>query len=139
MPILLAGMEELLERMRLFSGNVDEKQNEALYAGAMIIQRAMSDAAPTGVKNTQRWQYRARKKYAVEHLKDNIIIGRVNGRGVRRNLNVGPEEHFFYSRFFEFGTVKMAAQPFMEPAFLANKQEAKNAMKEVIARAIRDV
>lgn len=139
MPIDLSGMSELLNRLQSIGGNVKAVEKRALIKGAMVIRQAMSDAAPTGVKNPQTWQFKAGKKYAIYHLKDNIVVSKVKGSGVMRYIEVGPGRHFFYARFLEFGTVKMPSQKFMEPAFLAKKQEAKDAMKEVIAEAIRNV
>ena len=123
MGIDLTGMSELLNRLQSIGGNVKAVEERALYAGAMVIRRAISDAAPTGVKRPQTWQFKAGKKYAIYHLKDNIVVSKVKGTGVIRYIDVGPGKHFFYARFFEFGTVKMDAQPFMEPAFLAKKAE----------------
>lgn len=137
MPIEVSGMNEMLARLQRMGGNVEQSGDKALKKGADVIRRAISDA-PNGVKNHQTWQYKAGKKYAVEHLKDNIILSKILGTGARRYINIGPERNFFYARFFEFGTVKMGAKPFMEPAFIAKKQEAKDAMKEVIAEAIRN-
>ena len=42
----------------------------------------------------------------------------------------------FYARFVEFGTVKMAARPFMRPAFEAKKGEAVDAIKAYLERRI---
>jgi len=137
MSIDLTGMSELINRLQAIGGNVKAVEERALIKGAMVIRQAISDAAPTGVKNTQTWQFKAGKKYAIYHLKENIVISKVKGSGARRYIDVGAGKHFFYARFLEFGTVKMAAQPFMEPAFLTKRQEAKDAMKEVIAEAIR--
>jgi len=137
MGVELSGMDEMLARLQGIGGNVKEAGEKALKKGAEVIRQAMSDGSPTGTLNTQSWQYKAGKKYAVEHLKDNIIISKVKGVGVRRYVNVGAEKHFFYAKFFEFGTVKMAAKPFMEPAFLAKRREALSAMAEVIREAIR--
>jgi len=139
MPIDLSGMSELLNRLQAVGGNVKQAEEKALKKGAEVIRQAMSDGAPTGTKNPQTWQYKAGKKYAVEHLKDNIILSKIKGSGVRRYIDIGPEKHFFYAKFFELGTVKMEKQAFMEPAFLAKRQEAKDAMKEVIAEEIRNV
>lgn len=139
MPIELSGMDEMLVRLQRMGGNVREAEEKALIKGAEVIRRAMSDGAPTGTLNTQTWQYKAGKKYAVEHLKDNIVISKIKGLGVRRYVNVGPEKNFFYAKFFEFGTVKMAAKPFMEPAFLTKRREALAVMADVIGEAIRGV
>ena len=42
----------------------------------------------------------------------------------------------FYARFVEFGTVKMAARPFLRPAFEAKKGEAVDAIKVYLERRI---
>ena len=139
MGITLSGMDEMLARLQRVGGNVEGAEEKALNKGAEVIRQAMSDGAPKGTLNTQSWQYRAGKKYAIEHLMDNIIISKIKGSGVRRYVNVGPEKHFFYAKFFEFGTVKQKAEPFMEPAFLAKRQEALAAMADVIGEAISDV
>lgn len=137
MPIELSGMDELLARLQSVNRNVEFVKEVALEKGAEVFRREIRNNAPTGVKNTQSWQYRAGKKYAVEHLKDNIIISRVFGQGNKQYVNVGPEKHFFYSRFFELGTVHQRAKPFIEPAFLSKRHEALAAIKEVIEEAIR--
>jgi HK97 gp10 family phage protein len=42
----------------------------------------------------------------------------------------------FWWRFIEFGTSKMAAKPFLRPAYEAKKMEAIEAMKEYLAQRI---
>jgi HK97 gp10 family phage protein len=39
-------------------------------------------------------------------------------------------------KFLEFGTVKMPAKPFLEPALIEKRQEALNKIAEVVRRAI---
>ena len=41
-----------------------------------------------------------------------------------------------YAPYVEFGTRKMAAQPFLEPAFLEGKKQASKVFGQAIARAI---
>lgn len=38
-------------------------------------------------------------------------------------VELGPEKKFFYGYFWEFGTVKLPARPFMRPAFDAHQGE----------------
>lgn len=44
----------------------------------------------------------------------------------------------FYWRFFEFGTSKMPAKPFLRPSFEAKKGEAMQAMKNKLAEKISE-
>ncbi|MFN3375238.1 MAG: HK97-gp10 family putative phage morphogenesis protein [Burkholderiaceae bacterium] len=43
----------------------------------------------------------------------------------------------FYGQFVEFGTVKMAARPFIRPAYDARRDEAVTAVKAVMLDAVR--
>ena len=45
----------------------------------------------------------------------------------------------FYARFQEFGTVKMAANPFFFPVWRAEKRRAKAGVKRAVSRAIKRV
>lgn len=45
----------------------------------------------------------------------------------------------FYGRFLEFGTSKMAAQPFLRPAFEAKKAAAAAAVDEVIQTKVKEL
>ena len=135
MPIELSGMDELLARLQQMGRNVEMVTETALEQGAEIIRREMRNNAPVGVKRTNTWQYKARKKYAVEHIKDNMLVSKVFGQGNKQYVLIGPEKHFTYrARFFEFGTVKMSARPFIEPAFLAKRRECMATIAEVIRR-----
>jgi len=135
MPIELTGMNELLQNLQKMGKNVDAIKPKALNAGAEVIRKAMSDKAPRGVKRTNTWQYKAGKKYAVEHLKDNIVISKV----INDSVEIGPESHFFYAPLLEFGTSKMRAEPFAEPAVIEKKSEALAIMADVVREAIEGV
>jgi len=50
-----------------------------------------------------------------------------------RKVAVGGKFDAYYWRFVEFGTSKMAARPFMRPAFEVKKDEAIGAITEYIA------
>ena len=46
---------------------------------------------------------------------------------------------FYYARFIEFGTAKMAAKPFLRPAYDENKQKAVEAIKDRIEKRLKKV
>jgi HK97 gp10 family phage protein len=139
MPIELSGMNELLANLKKVAEDVEAVRPKALKAGAEPIRKAMGSKAPRGKKYTQRWQYKAGKKYAVEHLADNIITSDVKGKGNDQYVEVGPEQHFFQASMLEHGTVKMRAQPFAEPAVIEKQDEALEAMADVVREAIEGV
>lgn len=60
-------------------------------------------------------------------LRHNIVLAPKGGqpKGVVA-LALAVANKAFYGRFLEFGTVKMAARPFMRPAFDANARETPN-------------
>ncbi|MNY41310.1 hypothetical protein D3C86_1761160 [compost metagenome] len=43
---------------------------------------------------------------------------------------------FFYAHFVEYGTSKMAAKPFMRPAYDQNKEKAVQAIKDRISKRL---
>ena len=121
MPIELLGMDELLARLARTNTNVDVVREKALKKGAGIIRDEIEARTPVRTGN----------------LKDNIIIGEVKGQGSKQYVDVGPSKgQGFYGKYLEFGTVKMAARPFIEPSFLAKRKEAMMVMAEVVRGAI---
>jgi HK97 gp10 family phage protein len=87
-------------------------QREALADGAAVIRPAIAAAAP--------------RRPPAPDIADHIVVSRINqGDAHGGGLAVGPERgRFFYGRFLEFGTVKMAPHPFMRPGFDATVGDA---------------
>jgi len=113
------GMQELMNRLKTM-GTIGERiEEKALKAGAEILQREMERRAPRSTFNKR-------------HLAESIILSEV----VKGNIDVGPHKDFFYTRFLEYGTVNMDAQPFIEPAFLAVRNRIKQVMADVIRREL---
>ncbi len=63
------------------------------------------------------------------YLVNNIVI---TMDSADRGLSVNVESRAEYSSFLEFGTSKMSARPFMQPALEQNKQRIKNIAKRMI-------
>lgn len=57
---------------------------------------------------------------------------RYRNQGKKKNLS----QDAYYWRWVEFGTVKMAAQPFLRPAFETKKSEAVNRIAKVLGDRI---
>ena len=120
MPINLTGMDELLARLARTNTNVEAVKGKALMTGAEIIQKEIEARAP--VKSG--------------FLKDHIVISEKAGVDA---IDVGPGKEVYYAKMIEFGTKKgnkLSPNPFVEPAYLAKRAEAKEAIAEVIREEI---
>jgi HK97 gp10 family phage protein len=117
MGIQLEGMTELVRQLERLGAKAEQVKKDALQAGAEIIQKAASEKAP---KDTGK-------------LAKNIVISDINEDGT---VDIGPDPDRFYGRFLEFGTSKMAARPFLQPAFEENKDQVQQKMAQVIRRGL---
>lgn len=116
--IQIEGLKELRAKLVSLAPELRDKElRAATAAGAKIVRDAARDLAPvrTGL------------------LRENIIEARRRSAGFDEDYAVAVRSHGkdkpFYWRFVEFGTVKMAAQPFLRPAFENNVQNIINAFK----------
>jgi HK97 gp10 family phage protein len=69
-----------------------------------------------------------------------LVIGTVGGRGygtLRITIYAGGREAF-YARFQEFGTVKMAANPFFFPVWRARRRRTRSRITRSISKAIKE-
>lgn len=125
--VRLEGMQELLDQLNKLGDKASRVENQALKAGAEIVQKEAESLAP-------------RSPETKEHLADNIKISGVKTKDGVKFVEIGPTKgdnsKFFYGKFLEFGTSKMPAQPFMGPAFEKNKGTIMNAMKQVVKRGL---
>lgn len=126
MGIEVSGLKELSAMFERMGKNVEAVQNEAVQAGAEVMKNAIEINTPVGETGEL-------KKWIVKSK----IMREKNGSPF---IEVGPSKfRGFYGRMLEFGTVKMKAQPFVEPAILEARDETLSAMNKVIKEAIEDV
>jgi HK97 gp10 family phage protein len=146
--IKLTGFDELERKLREFGPKVElSGLRSANYAGAKVIVEA--------AKRTSAWQdrtgqlrkhirafRRTSKRYTVTHSVglSGIFMKYGNTSENRRKRRVGKryavEGPYFYGRFLEFGTSKMQARPWLRPAFLANVDNAIDAIKDGMYAAV---
>lgn len=139
MPIEMTGMKELLANLDKVGKNVDQAKEKALRAAGEVIRKAAAEKCPRGSTAKSLG-----KKYSKgQHLADNIVVSPAKSERGHMFVEVGPKRgdnnDFFYGKMLEFGTVKMPAQPFVEPAIREKSGEAMDAMADVIREAISDV
>lgn len=104
----IEGTAELVRALRRIRGAASGKAlARADAAGAEVIVERAQELAP---KDTRA----GAKSIAAEQES----VG-----PTRAVYSVGPDRRHFYMRFHEFGTVKMAATPFLRPALRDQKAE----------------
>lgn len=117
----LTGMANLQRRLaELGEKRLAKAENAMLRAGAKVLQVAISEDAP-------------RDPISKEHLADNIMITPISTVDGVKRIRVGPSRgdnsRFFYGKFLEWGTLKMAARPFVGTASARSKGEVFKAMQ----------
>jgi len=119
----------------------------ALRKGIVVKRIPPGEAGRTSthmvtVSSRQMRKYVEKSRAAIVELQGPIAPRMVNGRLIRAKKLLGRKESyeslgdFFYAHFIEFGTAKMAAKPFMRPAFDTNKERAVEVMKTTLAKGI---
>ncbi|MGI8380422.1 HK97-gp10 family putative phage morphogenesis protein [Priestia megaterium] len=116
MPVKSTGLAEFQAKLKKLA-SIEKNEaiaEKSLRKGAEILRAEIERRVP-------------RSTYKGKHLADHVIVSKV----VNGKIKVGFHKDFFYARFLEWGTSKMPAQPFIEPAFNAVKNKIIAAMVEV--------
>lgn len=127
------GLRELREALtRKIPAEMQGKVlQEALSAGARPIVQAAKTLAPSRTGRLRKAIFSFRDKSGSTPTRQvRAIRPRMGKRFQKGNRDA------FYWRFVEFGTAKMAAHPFMRPAFQARAGDALKAIRERLAKAI---
>jgi len=137
--IKTAGFEEAI---RALGGLPDRVQKRvivgAIRAGAVIVRAAAKNTAPIrtsgGAKRMGRRDVRLRSP---GFLRRRLIYRKQRGRAAYR---IGPAREAFYGAFLETGTGRIAARPWMAPAWESSKRAALEAtaqrFRELIAKEL---
>ncbi len=142
----LSGLDDVIRAMQNLAPAIEKTiLAGAMRKGANLVAKAARDRAPVRTGNLkQRIAVRKRKRkpqnvalaYAVGIL-GGASASYGNTKSNRRKGLVGKkyqkQDTAFYWRFLEFGTKKMAAKPFLRPAF----DQSADAAINVIAAQLR--
>lgn len=150
--VRIEGLRELSLAMREVDRRLQQRiGRSAVMAGARVIAREAKARAPvlaaptlqrkpgTLKKNIRAKAVRAAQPgrweaiVGVRALKAQKIIDFKAQTGKSGRAN--PDDPYYW-RFVEFGTVKMAAKPFLRPAFEAKKQTAAEAIQAQLKKRI---
>lgn len=139
------GLRELQERLKALPGKIATKALAAsVMAGADIVRKAAIEKAPIGTEPHAIRRGKGQPKVEPGFLRKNIIRRRnrkaekaaSGGLDQRVTVDVGIRGKAYYWRFVEFGTAKMAARPFLRPAFEENKEKAATAIKDRLLKRL---
>ncbi|PHG55567.1 HK97-gp10 family putative phage morphogenesis protein [Bacillus toyonensis] len=135
----LLGFDRLiteLERMGLRGEKIEDK---ALAAGGEPIRKSISErtrrsASPKKASKSEPWR-------TGQHLADNIRVTKARMEDGIKTIKIGIDKAdrspYFYGKFLEWGTSKMAAEPFIEPGFHSSKEAAVRAMTDILKNEMR--
>lgn len=137
----LTGFKELAEALKALGPKVAKNGlRRATSAGAAIVRNEARKRAPVDTGELKRDIMMKRERDA----RGGDTTGAVyvvyvragkKSRAAGKKRNVHRDS--FYWKFLEFGTQKMAAKPFLRPAFEANKEAAVEAIGKSLDETIQ--
>ncbi|MED3972252.1 hypothetical protein COM86_12710 [Priestia megaterium] len=124
MPLEVTGLKEWASKIKEIEKVFKSVKisDIALQAGAEILRDEVKRRAP-------------RSKFGGKHAADHVIISAV----VEGKIAIGFIPDHWYMKYHEWGTSKMKAQPFFEPAFNAKRKEIQQAMYNVYVRELAKI
>lgn len=140
--VKITGLKELNDALKELPDRIAKNTlRGAVAAGAAVIRKEARNKAPVytgsvadghpppGTLRRSVYQKQIRELSSV--VKQTFFVGvRTGAAAAKKGLDA------FYWRFVEFGTQKMAARPFLRPAFETKKLEAIEAIKQYLAARI---
>lgn len=150
----VTGLKELNEALKQLPENIAKNVlRGATGAGAAVIRKDAVARAPFYIPASVMWGgdggmaknhpppgtlkksiYQVRRRELSTLVQQVFAVAVRTGKGQRDKA--GRSVDAYYWRFVEFGTSKMAARPFLRPAFEAKKLAAIDAIKDYLAQRI---
>jgi HK97 gp10 family phage protein len=148
--IYVMGLDELQARLRDLPKRIGRNVlRGAMNAGATVIRKEVQARAPVYTGSVaaghpppgtlRRSIYQVQIREFSNDQRQTYQVGVRKGKRFRKQGKRGQlSQDAFYAHFVEFGTVKMAARPFMRPGFEASKSAAVQAVREYLEKRIPD-
>ena len=133
----IEGGADLSRRLLELNDKLQKKiLRSAVVAGAQVVKkRAKQIARSKGIEDTgaliRNIAGKVEKQRSPEYVQINIGV-----RHGKPNPKAKRQDDPFYWHMHEFGTSKMAARPFIRPAFEETKEEALGAMVERVKKGL---
>lgn len=125
--IELTGVDEILNKLQQIGTNISRLENKALKNAAEPV---LEDAKVTNAFNDRSG--RLRKGLKISNIKSiegtkYILVG----------VDKSDNSKIFYGKFLEFGTSKMPARPFLQPAYEKNKDNIQQTIAETLKEGLK--
>lgn len=114
----------------------EDAARPAAQAGADVFYREVQARVPVSAAPHKS----GKKTYSPGTLRKAIyqaFADKESGQGSAKYRISWNKQHAFYGRFLEFGTSKMAAKPFLRPAYDAALSKAVKAVQERMAAEVK--
>ncbi|MGJ7044648.1 HK97-gp10 family putative phage morphogenesis protein [Thermoanaerobacterium thermosulfurigenes] len=118
----ITGLDEILKNLEQKGINVSRLENQALKNAGEIIKESAKQKVHVS-------------KYNEEHIRDHIDVSNVKTKDDVKYIEVGVDKELSWrAKFVEWGTSKMQARPFLQPAYEENIE----AVQEEIAKTLKE-
>lgn len=125
--IELEGVDEILNRLQQIGNNIRRLENRALKDAA---QPVLDDAKSSNSFNDRSGNLR-------KGLKISNIKNKEGVKYVLVGVDKSDNSKIYYGKFLEFGTSKMSAKPFMQPAYEKNKDNIQKTIAETLKEGLK--
>lgn len=125
--IELKGVDQILDKLNQMGANITRLENKALKNAA---QPVLEDVKVTNAFNDRSGRLRKGLKISSVKKKEGVKYILV---GVDKSDN----SKIFYGKFLEFGTSKISARPFLQPAYEKNKEEIQKTIAETLKEGLK--
>lgn len=125
--IELEGVDEILNRLQQIGNNISRLENKALKDAA---QPVLDDAKSSNSFNDRSGNLR-------KGLKISNIKNKEGVKYVLVGVDKSDNSKIYYGKFLEFGTSKMSAKPFMQPAYEKNKDNIQKTIAETLKEGLK--
>lgn len=125
--IELTGVDEILNKLQQIGTNISRLENKALKNAAEPV---LEDAKATNTFNDKSGKLR-------KGLKISNIKNKEGTKYIFVGVDKGDNSKIFYGKFLEFGTSKMSARPFLQPAYEKNKDNIQQTIAETLKEGLK--
>lgn len=125
--IELTGVDEILNKLQQIGTNISRLENKALKNAAEPV---LEDAKATNAFNDKSGKLR-------KGLKISNVKNKEGTKYILVGVDKSDNSKIFYGKFLEFGTSKMPAKPFLEPAYEKNKDNIQQTIAETLKEGLK--
>ncbi|MCB2311609.1 HK97 gp10 family phage protein [Clostridium tagluense] len=123
--ISLSGVDAIINRLNEINANVNKLTNKALQnAGEPVLEDAKANVS-------------VGKGVLKEELKISAVKTKDGIKFILVGIDKKDSSKIFYGKFLEFGTSKMPAKPFLVPAYLKNKKQIMDIIKDTLKEGLK--